>query len=65
MEIEVEKKNNENVSRLLRRFNNAIQRSQLLTTAKEKQEYEKPPTDREQKESALRRKKIEEERNEY
>ena len=65
MKIEVEKKGNENVGRLLRRFNNAVQRSQLLTTAKDKRVHEKEPTDREQKEAALRRKKIEEKRNEY
>jgi len=65
MPIEINKKQNENFGRIMRRFNNAVQRSQVLTTAKSNRSYEKPMTKRGQKEDTLRQLKIEKDRREY
>jgi ribosomal protein S21 len=65
MTIKIDKKDRENFGRLMRRFNNAVQRSQVLTTAKKNKEHQKSPTKREQKEEALRQLEIERKRNEY
>jgi len=65
MSIEINKKQNENFGRIMRRFNNAVQRSQVLTTAKSNRAHQKPTTKREQKEDTLRQLRIEKDRREY
>jgi ribosomal protein S21 len=65
MKVKVEQKDRENFSRMIRRFNNAVQRSQILTDAKENSSHQKEPNKREQKEEKLRRMKIDKEKREY
>lgn len=65
MKIKVEKKERENFSRMIRRFNNAVQRSQVLTNAKDRKSYVKPPNKRERREETLRRIRIDKEKREY
>ena len=65
MVIEIRKNRGENIGRLMRRFNNAVQRSQILTTAKKNRQHEKSPTKRQHKEAALRQLEIERSRRDY
>lgn len=65
MKIKTRKKEGENFGRLIRRFNNAVQRSQILTKAKDRKTYVKPPNKRERKEETLRRIRIDKEKREY
>jgi len=65
MVIEIRKNRRENFGRLIRRFNNAVQRSQILTTAKKSFHREKKLTKRQHKEAALRQIGIEKIKREY
>jgi ribosomal protein S21 len=65
MAIKVDKNQGENFGRLMRRFNNAVQRSQILTVAKKNRHREKKATKREQKEKTLRQMRIEKEQCGY
>lgn len=50
---------------MMRRFNNAVQRSQVLTIAKKNREFQKNASKRELKESALRQIEMEKKYREY
>lgn len=65
MKVKIKKKERENFGRMIRRFNNAVQRSQILTDAKEKSSHKKEPNKREVKEDTLRRIRIDKEKREY
>ena len=60
--VEVKRKNGESVESLLRRFTRRIQQGRVLIKAKDVMFYRKPKNKREQKDYALRRKEIQEEK---
>lgn len=52
----VVRKENEGFESLVRRFNRLVQENKVLSLVKERQFYQKPPTKRELREAALRKK---------
>jgi len=58
--LEVQRKNNENPDRMLRRFNRSVQQSGLLSTVKEKRFHSKPLSKTIQRQSAIRKEKVRE-----
>lgn len=58
MVVEVKKKEGESLESMLRRFTRRVQQSGILLRAKRGKHYERPKTDREEKEDAIRRTKI-------
>ncbi len=60
--VEVKKRDNESSESLVRRFTKRVQQSGVLIRAKKRRFYEPAPNKREQKDDALRRMKIGEER---
>ena len=53
---EIKRKDREGFESFMRRFNRAVQENKTLSLAKKKQFHEKPPTKREIRESATRKK---------
>lgn len=60
--VEVKRKEGETPESLLRRFTKRVQQSGVLIRAKKNRFYERPKNKRAQKEDALRRKALREER---
>ncbi len=58
--FEVKRKPGESIENLIQRFKQGLQRGRILIKVKEGQYYQKDKSKREKKESALRRKKINE-----
>lgn len=61
--IEVKKRDNESTESLLRRFSKRVQQSGVLLRAKKRRFYEAPKNKRAQRDDALRRKGIREQRD--
>ncbi len=60
--VEVKKRDNESSESLVRRFTKRVQQSGVLIRAKKRRFYEPSPNKREQRDDALRRKGIREQR---
>lgn len=60
--VEVNKKENETIEALLRRFKKQLQRNGLLLTAREKMFYKRPKSKRKIREEAIKRRELREEK---
>ncbi len=56
MPVEIKKKSNESTYSLMRRFQDKLKKSRVMSLAKQNMFYQKPKNKRHQKEDALRRK---------
>ena len=56
--MEVKRKQNESIGSLTRRFSRLVQRSRLLSIAKQSKHFSKKPTDRIQKNRAIMRQEL-------